>query len=67
MHTFYVNGRRTTQQDARAHWLGSATYRNANKMTRDAIWRTALNGDANGNHNPHGEVNHLSEAGIELR
>lgn len=67
MHTFYVNGRRATQKDAYAHWLASATYRNASNRTRGDIWRIALNGDASGNHNPHGEVNHLSEAGIGLR
>lgn len=67
MHTFYVNGRRTSKKDAFAHWLASETYRNANKGTRNEIWGTALYGDANGNHNPHGEVDHLREAGIELR
>lgn len=67
MHTFYVNGRRTTAKDARAHWLASATYRNAKKGTRDQIWRTAIHGDVSGNHDPNGEVNHLREAGIELR
>lgn len=67
MHTFYVNGRRTSQNDAFAHWLKSATYRNASKQTRNEIWGTALHGDVSGNHNPHGEVDHLREAGIELR
>lgn len=67
MHTFYVNGRRAKQKDAYSHWLKSATYRNARKYTRHAIWRTALHGDTNGNHNPHGEVDHLLEAGIELK
>jgi hypothetical protein len=66
MHTFYVKGRRVTQQQARIHWLASATYRNARKVTRDSIWRIALNGDAHGNHNPDGEVEHLREAGIEI-
>ncbi len=67
MHTFYVNGRRTTAKDARAHWLASTTYQNANKRTRGEIWHTAVHGDICGNHNPHGEVDHLREAGIELR
>lgn len=65
--TFYINERRVTQKVAYAHWLASATYRDANKQTRGEIWRTALHGNANGNHNPHGEVDHLREAGIELR
>jgi hypothetical protein len=67
VHTFYVNGQRTTQKVAYAHWLASATYRDAKRGTRDSIWRTALHGDESGNHNPHGEVDHLREAGIELR
>jgi hypothetical protein len=67
MHTFYVNGRQTKRKLAFAHWLASATYRDANKATRGQIWRIAVQGDENGNHNPHGEIDHLREAGIELR
>jgi hypothetical protein len=67
MHSFYFNGVRTTKKEAFARWLASATYRNASKGTRNEIWGTALHGDASGNHNPHGEVDHLREAGIELR
>lgn len=67
MHAFYVNGKKTTQRNAYSHWLASSTYRNANRITRGQIWGTAISGDESGNHNPHGEVNHLIEAGIELR
>lgn len=67
MHTFYVDGKRVTQRVAHEYWISSHTYRNANKRTRASIWRTALSGDESGNHNPHGEVDHLREAGIELR
>lgn len=55
------------QKDAYAHWLKSETYRNAKVSTRNEIWRTAIFGNEGGNHNPDGEVNHLLEAGIELR
>lgn len=67
MHAFFIHGKMISQKVAYEYWLASQTYRNANKRTRDAIWRTALKGDENGNHNPHGEVDHLREAGIELR
>jgi hypothetical protein len=67
VHTFFVNGKRVSQKQAFEHWLASKTYRNANRSTRQTIWGTALYGDESGNHNPHGEVNHLTEAGIELR
>lgn len=67
MHTFYISGRQVTRKTAYAHWLASPTYRDASKRTRKDIWPTVLNGDANGSHNPHGEVDHLLEAGIELR
>lgn len=67
MHSFYIKGARVSQKTAHAHWIASATYRNANRRTRNQIWGTALNGDASGNHNPHGEVDHLLEAGIELK
>lgn len=67
MHQFYVNGRLTKRKQAFAHWLASDTYRDASKATRGQIWRIAVQGDASGNHNPHGEVDHLREAGIELR
>lgn len=67
MHIFYVNGRKVTRGKAFIHWRASETYRNANRATRDGIWETAVDGDEHGNHDPHGEVNHLREAGIEIR
>lgn len=65
-HKLRVNGRRAPREEAYAHWLASATYRNANHRTRAGIWPTVMNGDANGNNDSHGEVNHLREAGIEI-
>ena len=67
MHSFYVKGIRVSQKAAYAKWIASPTYHNANRRTRHEIWGTVLNGDSTGNHNPHGEVEHLLEAGIELK
>jgi len=64
---FYINGQRSTRKLAWKHWIASATYRNAKASTRASIWMTALDGDESGNHNPNGEVDHLREAGIELK
>lgn len=63
---FFINGKRVSQAEAKAHWLASDTYANARAKTRRWIWHVALHGDENGNHDPNGEINHLNEAGITL-
>ena len=64
---FFIAGKQVSEAEARKHWLNSKTYENANRKTRDRIWRTVLHGDSSGNHDPHGEINHLNEAGITLK
>ena len=64
---FYINGKLSTKYEALEFWISSDTYKRANKKTREKIFNTALKGDRTGNHNPSGEVEHLLEAGIELK
>ena len=55
---YYVYGIEVVDFEAFKHWKKSNTYKNAKE--RDSIWALAHN------ENPHGELQHLREAGISL-
>lgn len=59
MNTYYVNGIQVSREKAVAHWHRSRTYRMAKRRGR--IFLDADLGD-----NSSGQVDHLSEAGIEI-
>ena len=63
---FYINGKLAKIDDVTAHWIASETYDMINPRVRDDILETAINGNGYGNHNPNGEIEILSDAGITL-
>jgi len=67
MPRYFIDGAEVGALEAHEHWVRSETYACANKTTRDWIWNIATLGDDKGNKNQSGELNHLAEAGIEIK